>query len=95
MEAANEAARRAVNAIIDAAEVAEDYCQIWALEEPWVMGLWRWIDGHRYARGLPWRDTPWVVSTMGWITLTVYHVFVRAYGKVRNTSPRKARALRK
>ena len=54
MEAANEAARRAVNCIIDAADAKASYCQLWQLHEPFVLAPWRSHDLTRYQRRLPW-----------------------------------------
>jgi hypothetical protein len=54
MEGANEAARRAVNCIVEAADVREPLCGIWPLHEPEILGPWRLRDRERYARGLPW-----------------------------------------
>ncbi|MEB3118562.1 MAG: FAD-dependent oxidoreductase [Limnothrix sp.] len=61
MEGANEAARRAVNAIIDAYQVKAPYCKIWELKEPIVFAVRRWSDYLRYKRGLPWNGkvSPW------------------------------------
>ncbi len=53
MEGANEAARRAVNCIIDAAGQKQPYCKIWQLSEPWVLLPYKWYDLWRYNRGLP------------------------------------------
>ncbi len=59
MEGANEAARRAVNNIIDASGVKAPYCKIWNLHEPsWLM-YYKWLDEKRYKKGLDWRmDAP-------------------------------------
>jgi uncharacterized protein with NAD-binding domain and iron-sulfur cluster len=57
MEAANEAARRAVNGILDAAGAAAARCEVWQLHEPEIFEPWRALDYIRYARGLPWDDT--------------------------------------
>lgn len=54
MEAANEAARRAVNSLLDAAGSKAPYCQIWDLQEPTILFLHRWADKIRYRKGLPW-----------------------------------------
>ena len=54
MEGANEAARRAVNSIIDAAGVNAPYCKVYPLKRPWVLALHRYADKRRYKRGLPW-----------------------------------------
>jgi 15-cis-phytoene desaturase len=60
MEGANEAARRAVNAIIDASGVSASYCRIWPLYQPLALAPARWYDAWRFARGLPWKSAlPW------------------------------------
>jgi hypothetical protein len=56
MEGANEAARRAVNAIIEASGAAVPLCQIWELHEPEVFAPLRCHDSIRYQMGLPWQD---------------------------------------
>jgi uncharacterized protein with NAD-binding domain and iron-sulfur cluster len=56
MEGANEAARRAVNGIIDASGAKVSYCKIWELEEPEVFSIWRWSDYMRFKLGLPWNQ---------------------------------------
>lgn len=51
MEGANEAARRAVNAILERAASSAAPCKVWALREPRVFeGLKRW-DRSRFAKG--------------------------------------------
>lgn len=57
MEAANEAARRAVNGILNAAGSSAPPCPIWTLHEPEIFAPWRAIDEVRYRHGLPWDDT--------------------------------------
>ncbi|MBX2864024.1 MAG: FAD-dependent oxidoreductase [Leptolyngbyaceae cyanobacterium MAG.088] len=61
MEGANEAARRAVNSIIDASGVKAPYCKIWDLHQPALFSIWRWSDYLRYRKGLPWNGkiSPW------------------------------------
>lgn len=54
MEGANEAARWAVNAILDRASSPQQRCQIWALKEPFCFAPAKWWDRRRYRRGLPW-----------------------------------------
>jgi uncharacterized protein with NAD-binding domain and iron-sulfur cluster len=54
MEAANEAARRAVNGVILAARSDVDPCEIWNLHEPEVLVPFRAYDRVRYRMGLPW-----------------------------------------
>jgi uncharacterized protein with NAD-binding domain and iron-sulfur cluster len=75
MEGANEAARRAVNCIIDASGQNLPYCKIWPLSEPWLLAPLKWYDLWRYNRGLPHAG-----KTPGWLKLlmipwaTVYGV---------------------
>ena len=57
MEAANEAARRAVNGILDAAGSGARRCGVWQLHEPEIFAPWRELDFIRYTQGLPWDDT--------------------------------------
>jgi uncharacterized protein with NAD-binding domain and iron-sulfur cluster len=57
MEAANEAARRAVNGILKASGVAAVPCELWKLHEPEIFAPWRALDLARYQQGLPWDDT--------------------------------------
>lgn len=60
MEGANEAARRAVNTIIDIADVEAPYCKIWDLHEPEILEIMRRADKHRFNQGLPWNGKlPW------------------------------------
>jgi uncharacterized protein with NAD-binding domain and iron-sulfur cluster len=57
MEAANEAARRAVNGILDAAHSDAPRCSVWQLHEPELFAPWRELDFIRFSQGLPWDDT--------------------------------------
>ena len=57
MEAANEAARRAVNGILDAAGSSAARCGVWDLFESEIFAPWRELDLIRYTQGLPWDDT--------------------------------------
>lgn len=56
MEGANEAARRAVNGILNASGVKADLCPIWPLHEPLALAPLRWLDRRRFHKGLPWKD---------------------------------------
>jgi geranylgeranyl pyrophosphate synthase/uncharacterized protein with NAD-binding domain and iron-sulfur cluster len=56
MEGANEAARRAVNCLLDAEGFAGARCEIWPLHEPEPFAAWRAYDATRLAAGLPWDD---------------------------------------
>lgn len=55
MEGANEAARRAVNAILDASGSDQPHCLIWNLHEPDILAPLRLYDEVRYKMGLPWK----------------------------------------
>ena len=57
MEGANEAARRAVNGILDAVKFDGPRCEIWPLHEPEILAPWRLHDAARYAAGLPWDNS--------------------------------------
>ncbi len=73
MEGANEAARRAVNCIIDRTGCHAPTCKIWKLKEPWVLGILRWLDKRRYQKGLPWTDeTPWLYRIFHWLMAKVF-----------------------
>ncbi|MDN3015647.1 hypothetical protein PH210_05415 [Paenibacillus sp. BSR1-1] len=54
MEAANEAARRAVNGILDAAGSRKRKCKIWDMYKFDLLTPWRVHDWVRYRKGLPW-----------------------------------------
>jgi uncharacterized protein with NAD-binding domain and iron-sulfur cluster len=53
MEAANEAARRAVNGVLAAAGATADACAVWRLDEPAAFAPLRALDRGRFQRGLP------------------------------------------
>jgi len=57
MEGANEAARRAVNGLLDAAKFTGPRCEVWPLPEPEILAPWRLHDAARYEAGLPWDDS--------------------------------------
>ena len=66
MEGANEAARRAVNNIIEASGMEKPLCKIWNLHEPWIFHHLRRRDFLRYQKGLAWnKKIPW------WVRLIV------------------------
>ena len=56
MEGANEAARRAVNAILERSGSDRPQCQLWNLHEPEALAPFRAYDRARYQSGLPWDD---------------------------------------
>jgi 15-cis-phytoene desaturase len=55
MEGANEAARRAVNCIIDKSGRHVSPCQLWKLQEPLLLAPLRAMDQARFEMGLPWQ----------------------------------------
>lgn len=54
MEGANEAARRAVNGIIDRSGSVAEKCKLWMLHEPDIFWPWRNQDQKRFDKNLPW-----------------------------------------
>jgi geranylgeranyl pyrophosphate synthase/uncharacterized protein with NAD-binding domain and iron-sulfur cluster len=54
MEGANEAARRAVNGLLDADDHSGPRCSVWPLHEPPLLAPWRLYDASRFEAGLPW-----------------------------------------
>ncbi len=54
MEGANEAARRAVNGILEASGYDGPHCTLWPLREPELFRPLREHDALRYRAGLPW-----------------------------------------
>jgi 15-cis-phytoene desaturase len=53
MEGANEAARRAVNALLERDGSSAPRARVWPLEQPWYVRPWQWLDAWRYSRGKP------------------------------------------
>lgn len=56
MEGANEAARTAVNGLLDRSGSKAERCRIWDLHEPDALKPLRAYDRARYQAGLPWDD---------------------------------------
>ena len=54
MEAANEAARRGVNAILEACKWDGERCRVWAMPMPEALRAWRAHDQRRFDKGEPW-----------------------------------------
>ncbi len=54
MEGANEAARRAVNGLLEASAWPGARCGVWNLPEPEILRPWRRADQQRHDKGLPW-----------------------------------------
>ena len=64
MEAANEAARRAVDDVLDWAGSRAGKCEIWQLREPALFAPFRWRDQSRFDKGLPWDGEIWTGAAM-------------------------------
>jgi uncharacterized protein with NAD-binding domain and iron-sulfur cluster len=76
MEGANEAARRAVNAILEAADSKKPHCKIWKLHEPGILAIYRWHDERRFKKGLPWtKDVPFLVRVLHYINHYAHKLF--------------------
>jgi hypothetical protein len=75
MEAANEAARRAVNGILEHSGSDAPPCRLWDLHEPVLLEPWRANDRERYRQGLPWDDT---AAKLGLSALAALHRGARA-----------------
>lgn len=60
MEGANEAARRAVNALLERDGSSKKLCKLWKLHEPDILAIARWWDGRRFDKSLPYKEyLPW------------------------------------
>lgn len=60
MEGANEAARRAVNALLQIDNSRATPCKIWPTKEPWIFAPLRAWDKSRYTKGRPYSaHIPW------------------------------------
>jgi hypothetical protein len=65
MEGANEAARRAVNGILEASGSTAVRCKVWKLHEPPLLAPFRAIDRLRWKLGRPPAKPPLQVSADG------------------------------
>jgi len=77
MEGANEAARRAVNAIIQRSGGNQALCKIWDLHEPWFLMPFRRADNRRFKKGLPWHHKKSVLTS---ILVAIAHSFIKVAG---------------
>lgn len=63
MEGANEAARRAVNGILDATGSDKSRCELWKLQEPAALKPFKEYDLQRYRVGEQWSNKfPWMMK---------------------------------
>lgn len=72
MEGANEAARRAVNGILDLEDSPEQRCELWKLHEPELIKPWKNHDKRRFDKG-----EVWSIQKTGW--LKIFMIFWTAY----------------
>ncbi|MGZ4118794.1 MAG: hydroxysqualene dehydroxylase, partial [Bacteroidia bacterium] len=76
MEGANEAAKRAVNNILDASKSRSRKCRIYDLQEPFILRLIRYKDKKRYEQGLQWNGhLPFSFRTLHKIIVFFKRVF--------------------
>jgi len=81
MEGANEAARRAVNAIIQSSGADQNLCKLWDLHEPVLLAPFRWEDEKKYKKGLPWDDRKGSINLL-FISLLHYSLkIISLFGK--------------
>lgn len=73
MEGANEAARGAVNSILDDSGSCAPRCEVKKLLSPDPFLWYRMKDQERYDKGLPWTATP------GWIADLIQHIYMWLY----------------
>lgn len=83
MEAANEAARRAVNGILEASGSDAKPCEIWKLKEPALFAPLKWFDKKRYTKKTPfsfryplWLKLGMVVWGLVYLTFTAVRILV-------------------
>ena len=87
MEGANEAARRAVNNIIEASGTKVSLCEIWDLHEPWAFAYYRYHDYLRYMKGLVWSEKfPWWVRLIQSI-VSLFRKGAKKSGAAKATQP--------
>jgi uncharacterized protein with NAD-binding domain and iron-sulfur cluster len=78
MEGANEAARQAVNSIIDRSGVCAPYCKLETLLDPDPFFVFRLYDQYRFDHGLPWSpEPPLLIKLLEQLVLMVLELFAR------------------
>lgn len=76
MEGANEAARKAVNGILEASQSSASRCEIWNLHEPDILEPLRRRDQKRYEQNLPYQfHLPFLLKVVGWIARLLAKIF--------------------
>jgi uncharacterized protein with NAD-binding domain and iron-sulfur cluster len=81
MEGANEAARRAVNSLLENEKYKGELCGVWPMKEPDLLRVYRWYDEKRFKKGLPWggSDLPFLYKVLN--ILNGIWVIVREFFK--------------
>jgi 15-cis-phytoene desaturase len=72
MEGANEAARRAVNSLLDRVGSSTTRCTVWSLRMPRALAVFRWLDRRRFRRGQPW--TVHVPRVVHWLARVAHRL---------------------
>ncbi|MEJ2384652.1 MAG: NAD(P)-binding protein [Xanthomonadales bacterium] len=76
MEGANEAARRAVNALLERDGSKKKLCKLWQLHEPDILAIARWWDGRRFDKSLPYKEyLPWPLRIVNRVYQGVRRLF--------------------
>ena len=89
MEGANEAARRAVNAVIGLTGSTAEPCAVWDLHMPWYARLLRRLDHRRFERGEPYRsEFPAVLAAVA----RSIHVVERVWRRIERLLPGRHRS---
>jgi geranylgeranyl pyrophosphate synthase/uncharacterized protein with NAD-binding domain and iron-sulfur cluster len=78
MEGANEAARRAVNGVLDALGSTAPRCALWKLHEPDILSPLRAHDLERFRKGLPWSSGPLAPIDLGLSTANAVETTLRS-----------------
>ena len=85
MEGANEAGRRAVNAILSVSDTKAMYCKLWNLHEPDILAPYRLYDSFRYDKGLPWKNKipcpMWLLKILSWVGKMIERIYKSSVAK--------------
>jgi uncharacterized protein with NAD-binding domain and iron-sulfur cluster len=81
MEAANEAARRAVNGILKACGSKKRRCKVWPLNEPWIFAPLKYYDSRRFRRHPDLPPSRTLIQMVLWLAVPVWFI-MHLVGKV-------------
>ena len=79
MEAANEAARRAVNGILKASGSKKRRCKVWPLDEPWVFAPLKYYDQLQFRRHPDRPPSRMLISIVVWLAIPIWIVMRLAW----------------